>query len=124
MLSSLLIAAVLNQVGPCVSFEPATVELSGKLVRRVFPGPPNYEDVKKGDAAEQGFYLELEKPICASGGKWPEHGTVTSARIQLVLDDAGYDRLRPSLNRRVKVKGSLFPSLTGHHHAPLLLDAR
>lgn len=121
---SLLIAGVLSQVGPCVSFEPATVELSGKLVRRVFPGPPNYEDVKKGDAAEPSFYLDLEKSICASGGKWSEHGTVTSTRIQLVLDDAGYDRLRARLNRRVKVKGSLFPSLTGHHHAPLLLDAR
>jgi hypothetical protein len=124
MLSSLLIAVALNQVAPCTTFEPATVELSGKLVRSVFPGPPNYQDVKKGDAAEQGFYLHLEKPICASGGKWHEHGTVTSARVQLVLDEAGYDRLRPSLNRRVKLKGSLFPSLTGHHHAPLLLDVR
>jgi hypothetical protein len=104
----------------CFSYSD-TVTLQGTLERRTFPGPPNYESIHGGDQPETGFYLELPRPICtlASGGSEARENVRT---VQLVLDSAGYDRLRPSIGRRTTVRGVLFSSLTGHHHAPLLLE--
>src|SRR3990167_9100760 len=55
---SLVIAK--NQV---VYFEPTLVELSGVIKTLQFPGPPNYESIKKGDRDESGPYLILDNPI-------------------------------------------------------------
>jgi hypothetical protein len=33
---------------------------------RIFAGPPNYEDVRKGDTPEPIYILTLAEPICAS----------------------------------------------------------
>ncbi len=46
----------------CLSYEPNIVTLSGTLVRKTFPGPPNYESVKKGDKPES-------KLVSRFGGK-------------------------------------------------------
>lgn len=40
--------------------------LVGLLQFVIFPGPPNYEDVQKGDAPEPGFVLRLDKDVCLS----------------------------------------------------------
>jgi hypothetical protein len=42
-----------TSLSPCLSYEPAVVTLSGTLVRKTFPGPPNYKSVKKGDKPEK-----------------------------------------------------------------------
>ena len=42
--------------------------------------------------------------------------------IQLVLDSTGYSRLRPSLGTSVTLTGRLFSAITGHHHAPVLME--
>ena len=31
----------------CLNYEPQKVQLEGLLYRKSFPGPPNYEDIKK-----------------------------------------------------------------------------
>ena len=107
----------------CFRYEPDTVAITGTLVRKTFPGPPNYESTAKGDAPEPGFYLELALPLCTEAP--PETEINQSLRgvslVQLVLDQAGYDRLRPNLGRTVTVRGTLFTQFTAHHHAPLLL---
>lgn len=112
----------------CLRYEPDTVALSGVLRRETHPGPPNYESVRAGDAPETGFYLHLALPVCARGRPVgdgepdPTAAPVDSAHVvQLVLDRAGYARLRPSLGREVTLRGTLFSAYTGHHHAPLLL---
>jgi hypothetical protein len=135
-LASLVFAAVLlaplahgQVVGTsCLRYEPDTIHVSGVLRRHTYPGPPNYESVRRGDAAETGFYLHLAHPVCARGrpaGDGEPDAAATrrdSVRvIQLVLDSTGYSRLRRSLGRRVTLRGTLFSSHTGHHHAPLLL---
>jgi hypothetical protein len=42
----------------------------GSLSRPVFPGPPNYEDVKKGDKPERAYIIKLDAPICATGDEF------------------------------------------------------
>ena len=36
---------------------------TGTLETRIYPGPPEYSDIKKGDSKEEGLYLRLDKPI-------------------------------------------------------------
>lgn len=108
----------------CLRYGPDTVRVSGTLRRLTFPGPPNFEDVRTGDEPETGFYLEPAGPLCATGGQDEEVGGPRAdvRLVQLVLDSTGYEALRPALGRAVALRGTLFPSHTGHHHAPVLLD--
>jgi hypothetical protein len=106
---------------PCIRTDKDTVALTGKLERRTYPGRPNYESVKSGDEAETGFYLVLRTPACSLADT--AAGAKKEVRlVQLVLDQAGYQRLRPRLGTTVTLRGTVFGSHTGHHHAPLLLN--
>jgi hypothetical protein len=132
MLSSVVLVAglvvpagVASAISPCLRYEPDTVAVTGTLARKTFPGRPNYESVAAGDEPETGFYLELAAPICtvaSPDSSADNNGALQGVRlVQLVLDSAGYARLRPSVGRSITLRGTLFAALTGHHHAPLLL---
>ncbi|EJC80190.1 hypothetical protein Rleg4DRAFT_1804 [Rhizobium leguminosarum bv. trifolii WSM2297] len=41
--------------------------LSGHLTHRIFGGPPEFEDVQKGDTPEPGYIIKLDHPICITG---------------------------------------------------------
>jgi hypothetical protein len=114
--------------GECLQYEPHEVSMTGKLVRRTDPGSPNYESVENGDQPETYFYLELSAPVCTLAASTdpndPDVALHDVHLVQLVLDDAAYKRLRPKLGRRVTLRGTLFAAITGHHHAPLLLQVR
>jgi hypothetical protein len=106
----------------CLTYEPDTVQVSGRLVRRMYYGAPNFGEDTATDEKEIYFYLELPAEVCTM-----ERDEVDNARqhvrlVQLVLDSAGYERLRPRLKQNVTLRGTLFASFDGHHHAPLLLN--
>ncbi len=107
----------------CLRYEPDTTAVTGVLTRRMFYGPPGYGEDPKHDSKEPGFYLELSKGVCTVVGKYADLDVPKSdvRSIQLVLDAAGYKRLRPSLGKTITLRGTLFASHTGHHHAELLL---
>jgi hypothetical protein len=112
--------------GPvCLRYEPDTVAIAGILTRKTFPGRPSYESVKEGDEPETGFYLEVPIPVCtiaSPDSASDNNGSLHDIRlVQLVLDSAGYARLKPRLGRQVTLRGTLFAAFTGHHHAPMLL---
>jgi hypothetical protein len=95
------------------------ISASGDLTRPMFAGPPNYEDVRKGDAPEPSYILTLDSPFCVTGDESLDDGE-TVDRIQL-LDDKGI--LRKMIGHSIEVKGAdPFGAHTGHHHAPLLMD--
>lgn len=78
----------------------------------------------RGDEAETGFYLHLQHPVCTVGEEEDSPDRYQLERfkvVQLVLDSAGYERLRPRLGDRVTLRGTRFAAHTGHHHVPLLL---
>ena len=109
--------------GACLRYEPDTVRLTGRIERHMYYGPPNFGEDPAHDEKEVGFYLGLAEPVCAEGGQYPELNDPRRGvrRVQLVLDSAGYARLRPHLGQRVTLRGTLFASHTGHHHTPILL---
>jgi hypothetical protein len=99
----------------------------GVLTRGIFPGPPNYENVHKGDKPEPAYILRLRKPICVMGGAFVDSSKPID-RIQVFPADADTDGqsrskdLRRLVGRSVTVEGrEPFGAHTGHHHAPLLL---
>ncbi|MBV9493959.1 MAG: DUF4431 domain-containing protein [Acidobacteria bacterium] len=108
----------------CVGYEPDTVSITGSLERRTYPGRPNYESVQQGDEPETGFYLRLANALCISRHLDEVNEPVAGVTlVQLVLDEAEYDDLRRTIGKRVALRGTLFHSHTGHHHAPVLLKA-
>lgn len=103
----------------CLSYTGATT-VSGVVKLETFPGPPNYESVAAGDAAERVPLLRLDQPACVSAGD-VEAGEVPQVEvyeIQLVLRPGFVDLD----GKRVAATGQVFPATTGHHHSTVLLD--
>jgi hypothetical protein len=107
---------------PCIDLERSQAfSFEGKLTHKVFPGPPNYESVRKGDKPEPSYILQLQKQTCVSGSD------EQIDRIQIFPEDADnkvlWAKLRSLIGNQVVVAGkSAFLHETGHHHAPLLLE--
>src|SRR5215831_7668862 len=111
----------------CLSYGPAIVTLNGTLVRRTFPGPPNYESVKKGDEPETYWFLDLPESICVNEDKaQPDLNPKQSGihEIQLVLQPEQYQQRKGMVGRKVLATGTLFGEHTGHHHTPVILAVR
>src|SRR3954466_12373190 len=78
----------------CLSYDGDRVELTGTISKKTFPGPPNYESIKKGDTPETYWVMHLAKPICttASGDDDAEKGVTD---IQMILpQQSAQDRHR------------------------------
>jgi hypothetical protein len=109
----------------CITYEPNTINLYGRITRKVFAGPPNYENVAKGDEAEQVWVLRLNRPVCvAASAQWEAEANVSE--IQLVFGEGSsqYNKYESLLGKKVVAKGRLFHAHTGHHHAKVLLTVR
>ena len=109
----------------CITYEPNTISLYGRITRKVFAGPPNYENVAKGDEAEQVWVLRLNRPVCvAASAQWEAEANVSE--IQLVFGEGSsqYNRYESLLGKKVVAKGRLFQAHTGHHHTKVLLTVR
>ncbi len=110
----------------CLEYEPVVVELEGKLTREIFPGLPNFEDVKKGDEPEVAWVLQLAKPICVNAKRNDSLNKATKdiKAVQLVMLGEGTKDYRAFVGKRVVVKGALFHGHTGHHHTEVLLTVK
>ena len=111
----------------CLSYEPAVVTLSGTLVRKTFPGPPNYESVRKGDRPETSRFLDLSESVCVNESTTePDLNPKQSGirEIQLVVKPDQYQQHNGLVGRKVLATGTLFGEHTGHHRTPVLLTVR
>ncbi len=121
-------AAALSANAACIDLKQTTsLSFEGALSYRIFAGPPNYEDVRKGDTPEPAYILSLDAPICATGDEFPNPEKPFD-KVQIYpaeTDGAGHALwrdLRQLVGKRVSVEGkSAFGAHSGHHHAPLLL---
>jgi hypothetical protein len=109
---------------PCLHYGPEVFELVGIMRFRVYPGPPNFESVKAGDAPENNWVLQLARPICVTLSQPDPHGVnEPESGIQLLqLIQPDYKASRHLLGKRVKVKGHLLHAITGHHHTKVMLE--
>jgi len=112
----------------CINVQPnGSLTLEGTLTYRIFAGPPNYENVRRGDTPEPSYILKLDRPICVAGDDFIE-SDVKIDLVQVYPDDTAtrngqvFKDLQRLVGQRVQVDGkSAFGAHTGHHHAPLLL---
>jgi hypothetical protein len=113
--------AAAAQQQECLAYEPAVVQLIGTISKKTFPGPPNYESIKKGDKPETYWVLDLPDTVCTqASGDNEAVDAVTD--LQLILTQKQYALYRKFLGRRVNVTGRLSRAITGHHHTPVLME--
>lgn len=107
----------------CLKYEPAEVGLAGVIARETFPGRPNYESVEAGDEPETVWVLALEKPVCVDGANGDDTNVSERGvrRLQLVLSRDQYAAYGSLLGMKVRVCGTLFHAITGHHHTSVLI---
>ena len=120
----LLTSAAAASAQDCLSYEPAEVNLTGTILKKTFPGPPNYANIRRGDAPETIWILHLSGPVCVTGNT--DETNVPERRVtdmQLVLDGDGYTRFRKFMGGRISVRvtGKLFHAHTAHHRTSVLL---
>ena len=101
-----------------------TVSLQGRIFTKVFPGPPNYININRGDVAEHARLLRLSVPLCVDVGSAGEkRGAVSRMRnIQLVFLTENTKSPVDTNNKSVCVHGTLFLGQSGHHRTPALIE--
>ena len=105
--------------GKWLSYEPATVKLTGMIERQFVYGPPNFGEDPSNDSKGDILVLVLDRGInVGTGQDIIDEPEKCVTRLQLVFpivpDDAA--------GRRVTVVGRLFHSHTGHHFTSVLVD--
>jgi hypothetical protein len=112
----------LSNAQPCLRYEPAVVQLLGQVVLRTFPGPPDYESIRRGDRAETQALLKLDQAICVLGDPKDEINSEAERdqRLVTLVPPSGMN-LANYAGAQVRVEGPLFHAHTAHHHTSLLL---
>lgn len=94
--------------------------LSGTIEYHVFPGPPGYSDIQKGDTPEPRYVLHLDGPICIRGDEFADPRTPIT-RVQLTGSEYVGSLLKANVGRHVRLSlTDPIPAQTGHMHEPLV----
>lgn len=105
----------------CLTYEPDTVQVTGVLEIRGFPGPPDYVE---GDPEEEAIILVLLEPVCVEGRPQSElnQGSEENVReIQLAFPLEHVGDGRALTGRRVRASGVLWHAHTAHHRTRVLM---
>jgi Domain of unknown function (DUF4431) len=109
----------------CLKYWPTVVSVTGTLRSQTFPGPPNYESIKRGDRKERAIIVTLLAPACTSRNDPPQglDDPETNIReMQLVVTKSAHWKIvERRLGKRVVVTGTLFHAHTGHHRTKVLI---
>jgi len=109
-----------------LSYEPAIVELEGRLVIQHEWGPPNFGEEPLTDRKEKVPVMVLAKAINVRGTPGDTLNATSvegTRRVQLVFPytPIPYKQL---IGQKIVVKGNLFHRHTGHHYTPVLIWVR
>ena len=115
------------QAQDTLQYGPSVVTITGVAVSDTFPGPPNYESIQAGDKPEDYWVLRLSSPIFVLGAPNDDLNVSENdiSALQLVfMNSDDYNTYRKLLNGKVKVTGTLFHAMSGHHHTKVLLAVK
>jgi|SRR5882672_4463542 len=106
-------------------YEPVLVQLSGTVVIESQFGPPNYGENPATDMQVKIAVLELDRPVSVVGDPKDEFNQESVDNIQrMQLVDLKGGRFSPYAGKHVRVSGTLFHAITGHHYTDVLLTVR
>jgi hypothetical protein len=120
----LLLQAPISDAQGCVTEEDEIVAI-GELSRETFAGPPNYESIQKGDAAETYWILTVRPPVTfcpLADAKGRPHPIGSVSRFQLVVAPDHPGLRQALIARYAVVRGRIFVAHTGHHHTAALIQ--
>jgi hypothetical protein len=105
-----------------LSYEPANVELQGKLTLQWKYGPPNYGENPDTDEKFQVPILILDKAVDVRGDPNSDVNAETvhaAKQVQLAFTKTEY---RHFVGKNVDVQGTLFRAHTGHHYTDVVMN--
>ena len=94
-----LLPALTVSAADCLDYGP--IQLSGRLVRQTYAGPPDYESVTKGDRPIVIYVLQLDSTLCVADSRIVGLGTRELQLEWSAGDPASF------LGRKVTVTGEL-----------------
>lgn len=108
------------------------VKLKGRLHMMLFPGPPEYSSIERGDVPEYSWFVTLDEksfqvaantPVAPYGNSMEYMMESTNwFKVQLCCLENLREDLHKNVGKEILVTGYLFHAMTGHHHAPFLMD--
>jgi hypothetical protein len=104
-------------------YDPSVSILSGTLKEEEFYGPPGYGESPDKDSKEKQFILYLDNPINVKRDKKSDSdfdAKYKQDKITLIIKSST-SPFKHRIGKSIKVKGTLFPAETGHHHTDVLL---
>lgn len=108
-------------------YEPKIVTLRGTLIVKSGYGPPNYGETPEKDEKVRYHVLKLDEPINVKGDPNNVSYAETFERIseiQIVIWSENIKKVTNKINKKIMIKGTLFPRHTGHHYTDILIKAR
>src|SRR5881628_2261253 len=109
----------------CYHYRPASVSLTGRLIQRRLPGPPNYESIARGDRPQVVDLLILDAPICTIPDYKDSPNTDAfqgQDTIQVRRAESTWRDVRRLTGSRVVVTGTLSEWALGPDRTPVVID--
>jgi uncharacterized protein DUF4431 len=110
----------------CYHYTPAPVELTGRLIQRTLPGPPNYQSIARGDRPQVVDLLILDSPICTvadyKGDNTDAFQGQDTVQVRRAAADSTWRDVRRLTGKHVAVAGTLSEWALGKDHTPVLID--
>jgi len=123
-----LVSATHSPANSIYHYQPENVVLEGTLDKQTFAEQPGYESIANGDHEARYWFLKLQTPIDVfpldpkdPNADDPEK----KVRIleMAVLHESDWPTLtKMKKGTHLKLYGSLFHRLTGHHHSRVLIE--
>ena len=109
----------------CHHYAPAVVTLTGRLIQRTLPGPPNYQSIARGDRPQLVDLLVLDAPLWTIPDYKDSPNTDAfqgQDTVQVRRAAATWNDVRRLTGKRVSVVGTLSEWALGQDHTPVLID--
>lgn len=109
------VSAQTKKNAKCLVYEPEIVNLSGKLIRKIF--------VNASEQKETVWLVKLESPNCVASDAGNEFNSAFNkiTEVQLVFNNEQLRKSKNLVNQKVFVTGTLFAGHTQHHFTDVLL---
>lgn len=122
LIGALTACATAAQAADCLDVNATKrLDVSGVLSFHIFPGPPGFADVNKGDTPEPTYVLTLPDPICLTGDADFTDPKLNFRDVQVVPQDSTSAAMRALVGAEVQATlSNPMPAMTGHHHEPLV----
>ena len=109
----------------CYHYRPAAVSLTGRLIQRTLPGPPNYQSIARGDRPQVVDLLILDAPICTIADYKDSPNTDAfqgQDTIQVRRTESAWREVRRLSGGHVVVTGTLAEWALGPDRTPVVID--